>query len=421
MLFSFEGIFSIKIFFNKIPFLPTSPLIIYHLGKLFYHLTGRSHKYKEIDLSQIERILVVRLDQIGDLVMMTPFLRELRNNLPRAWITLVVKPEMLNLVETCPYVTEVLCFDWKGGILVRPFKRHWQALKMSYLHLWRRRFDLALLPRWDVDFYHGTFLTYFSGAVRRVGFSEHVNRLKQLINRGNDHLLTHVLNNMEPKHEVLRNLDMLRFLGMLVQNDKLELWITKEDKQHAAQILSAHEYIQKDSLMAFGPGASEKGKEWPMSRFMELGSWIIQNYGAKILVVGGREDEALGKALKTKLKDNVINVIGKTTLRQTAALLSHSILFIGNDSGPKHLAAAMNVPVIEVNRFPLGGNPLHLQSSYRFSPFGVPHRILQPEKTILPCPQVCTAKEAHCILGVTVEQVKKTVADFIRNNYLNPR
>jgi len=81
----------------------------------FFWSLGRRRTGKEIDLSQVNRVLVVRLDEIGDVVMTTPFLRELRRRLPDAWITLVVKPAAYNLVELCPYVHEVRTYDWRGS------------------------------------------------------------------------------------------------------------------------------------------------------------------------------------------------------------------------------------------------------------------------------------------------------------------
>jgi len=103
----------VKTFLKKILFWPTSPFIAYLLGEPFFWYKGRRLHGSTLDMAGIKRVLVVRLDQIGDVVMTTPFLRELRGNLPNAWITLVVNPSILNLVENCPYVDEVLASDCK--------------------------------------------------------------------------------------------------------------------------------------------------------------------------------------------------------------------------------------------------------------------------------------------------------------------
>jgi len=265
-----------------------------------------------------------------------------------------------------------------------------------------------------VDLYHGTMLAYLSGACWRLGWSENVNSRKQLANRGFDQLLTNVLDQREPKHELLRNLDMLRYIGgKEIQDDRLEIWITEEDKSYADQVLFNRGDHRNFKLIALAPGASIRGKRWPLPRYVELASWIHKNHRTKIVIIGGKEDEALGMAMCGQLEKDVINLIGKTTLRQAIAVLSHCQLFIGNDSGPMHMAAAANIPVIEICQFPQNGHPLHLQSPERFGPWGVPCRVLRPERPTSPCTDGCMAGEAHCILGVTVEQVQEAVQDLL--------
>jgi lipopolysaccharide heptosyltransferase II len=156
-------------------------------------------------------ILVVRLDTIGDLVLISPFLRELRRLNPNAWITLVVDPRFLNVVELCPFVSEVLTFEPRRSF--GKLELHIRALRLAGSYLLQRRFDLALLTRWGADYYHSAFVAYFSGALCRVGFSENVTPEKQRYDRGLDILFTRTLDDRTCKHEVERNLHLLRQLG----------------------------------------------------------------------------------------------------------------------------------------------------------------------------------------------------------------
>ncbi|MEM1995641.1 MAG: glycosyltransferase family 9 protein [Thermoplasmatales archaeon] len=367
---------------------------------------------RDFDLSQVKRVLVIRLDEIGDVVMTTPFLRELRRNLPDAWITLVVKPQVYNLVELCPYVNEVLTYDWSTNRYLRPLQRHWRALKLARQHLWQRHFDLAIIPRWDADHYHATFVAYFSGAPWRVGYSENVNDRKQRLNGGFDHLLTRVLNDNTVKHEVEHNLEVICFLGGEVREDRLELWLGEEDEAFAERVLKSHGVRDGEPLIAFAPGAGAPKRMWPISNFIELGAWLKREYNAYIVAVGRPGEEQLGQELQRRLGDRAINVVGQTTLRQTAALLKCCQLFVGNDAGPMHLAAAAGVPVVEISCHPLNGSPLHPDSPECFGPWGVPHVVLQLEKPLAPCSEGCEAAQAHCILGVTVARVKDTIENW---------
>ena len=383
------------------------------LGNPFYKLMGENRVQVNMNLSPVERVLVVRLDEIGDVGMTTPFLRELRRIFSTAWITLVVKPTVYNLVELCPYVDEVLTYNWRAGRFFRSLQRHWRALILARKHLWRRRFDLAILPRWDIDYYHGAFLAYCSGAPRRVGYSENVIATKKRLNRGLDRLLTHVLEDNTLKHEVRHNLDVIRFLGGEVENERLELWTNKGDEAFAEEMLRDHDVKPSNLLIGIGPGAGARKREWPLNFFRELGLWLQKRYAARLFIIGGPGEEELGQELQSKLDFLPINAVGKTTLRQVTALLRHSSLYIGNDAGPMHIAAAVGVPVVELSCHPKCGSPSSANSSLRFGPWGENHTVIQPEAALPPCEDECIADSPHCILGISVEQVKEAIAPLL--------
>jgi ADP-heptose:LPS heptosyltransferase len=387
----------------------TSPQAVRLFGQPLLRIKGQRANGREPKLSNVKRVLVVRLDEIGDVVMTTPFLRELRRNLPHAWITLVVKPAVYNLVELCPYVNEVLTYDWNTRGSLSHLRLHMRALVLAWKHLWRGRFDLAVLPRWDEDRYNGTFLAFFSGATWRVGYSENVIENKRQFNTGYDQLLTHVLDDKTPKHEVVRNLDVIRHLGGTIKEDKLELWLNSEDELFAEHFLSLQGVSRNDLLTVFGPGKRDLKRRWPLSRFIELGAWLKEKYKARILVVGEEEEEILGAELQQQLGDIVINMVGRTNLRQTVALLKHCHLYVGNDYGPKHMAAAVGVPVIEINGHPQGASTLHHHSPSRFGPWCVPHRVVQPKISLSRCSDAGIDGRAHCITGVSLQEVKDAV------------
>lgn len=383
------------------------------LGEPFFWFMGMRGKGQAIDLSQVKHMLIIRLDAMGDLVMTTSFLRELRRNCPSAQITLIVSPSVTNLVECCPYVNEVLTYEWKTSGRLSQLRRHGRALSLGWKYLWSHHFDLAIIPRWDADCYHAIIVAYFSGAKWRVGYSEKVNEVKKQVNRGYDVLLTDVLHDNDLKHEVEHNLDVIRFLGGTIHDDRLEVWVSPEEEIFVKQFLSHFKVCSDELLIGFGPGAGESKRMWPISKFGELGDWLGREYHARIIIFGTQEEKPLGEALQLQLENIVINLAGQTTLRQVAALLRLCRLYIGNDSGIMHLAVAAGVPVVEISCHPLNGSQFHPHSPKRFGPWGVPHSILQPLAAQRPCFDACTALQAHCILGITIEQVKKTVAEHL--------
>ena len=397
---------------EQLDFYWPAPALLRLVGEPLFRLAGRRSK-NHCDLARVESVLVVRTDEIGDVVLTTPFLRELRRNLPDAWITLVVKPAVRALMETCPYVDEVLAFSVKIGKRSLPFGKYLLLPKFAYRHLWRRRFDIALSPRWDTDSFHATWLMYLSGAPWRVGFSERTDPDKSYYNHNYDRLRTHSLDDATLKHEVERDLDLLRFIGARVEEDGLEIWLQPDDVAHARQVLKDRAVLASDLKVALVPGALRARKVWPRENYAELVRWLRNAFGARILLIGGADEAALGEALHAELGDGVINQIGKTTLRQAAALLQQCDLYVGNDTGPMHIAAALGLPTVEISCHPRPGSPRHAHSSLRFGPWKVPCAVVQPEQPLPPCRISCEADHAHCIATIDVASVRQAIETLV--------
>jgi ADP-heptose:LPS heptosyltransferase len=368
-----------------------------------------------VDVKGARSIVVVRSDGIGDLVLMSPFLRELRRSNPSAWITLVVDAKFGNLVELCPHVNEVLGFDlnYRGRTIVPALVL--RAWRLSRRLLRARRFDLALVPRWDVDLYHSAYLAYFSGASSRVAYSENVHPGKQLSNRDFDNLLTRAIDDRTCKHELERNLDFLREEGGKVEDDRLEVWLSEEDRETARRALSSRGVAANELMIGIGLSAGHTKRLWPLERFVELGNLLKREFEARFIITGGSEDRVRGLTFQEELGNAAINLAGDFTLRQTAALLERTQLVITNDSGPMHLAAAAGAAVIEISCHPKGGDALHANSPARFHPWCKDYVVLQPERSLEPCTGFCEWHEAHCILGVSVEMVQEAARTLMED------
>lgn len=358
-------------------------------------------------------VLVVHLFEIGDVVLLTPFLRELRRLLPDARITLVVKPEARNLVANCPYVTETLAYEANYRPAWRPLTLPWQAFLAAAFWRRTRRFDLALVPSWQADNSYAAFLACFSGAGCRVGYSETISPRRRRLNRGFDQLFTHTLVRTGLEHEVRRNLAVLEFLGGAVESDALELWPDAEDEAFAFSFLhnwQASEAKSRAKIVALCPTAGHSHlKQWPLENFVALARRLFEEENARVLVVGGPGDKALGAAIEDALGAGTVrNAVGKTSLRQMAALLKLCRCFVGNDAGPMHVAAASGVPVVAV----FGSSCQH-----RYGPWGPGHRVVS---LLLPCSPCgrghdaercvrCIFPEPRCLTTLSVEEVLKEV------------
>lgn len=384
-----------------------SPRTVWSLGEPFFWGTGRRFK-KCSNVADVRRVLVVRLDAIGDMVLTTPFLRELRRALPEACITLVVARKTFNLVEFCPYVNEVLALAPPAPGQLLELRRLCGALNLAATHLWHRRFDVAFVPRWDVDHYAASFVAYFSGAGSRIGYSEKTTKLKSTLNRGYDLLYSRVFKNALPKHEVMHNLGLLDYVGLAPKDSTLELWTSDEDNAAVQQWLQPIESEHHDALVALALGTTEPKKTWPLSRYIQVSKWLRERGNICLILIGGAGEVELGERY-IKEVPSAVDLIGKLSLRQTAELLRRCHLYVGNDTGPMHLAAAVGTPVVEISCRPLSGDLNHYTSPERFGPWDVTHRVLQPAKARDDCKEGCRASEAHCILGVDVEAVQQAI------------
>ena len=383
-----------------------SPAAVRAVGEPLFRLFGRRPNDTPAP-RDYRSILVVRLDEIGDVVLSTGMLRELRRNWPQAHITLVVKPAVFNLVELCPHVNEVLTFDRqyfgrRFGLLTR----HRRALRLARTKLWSRRFDVAINPRRGVDYYHGDILTYLSGAPRRIGMQNAIGEPET------SDLLTIRLPPCGERHEALCNLETVKALGGEVGDESLELWLSDDDRRKAASLLNDSGVAANAPFVVVAPGAGAAQLVWPLERSIDAAKQISADCDLRIVVVGGTDDRAYG-ARFVQASAETTDLTGKLSLRETAAVIERARLFLGNDSGPLHLAAAVGTPTIEISSCSPAAPHQHVNSPARFGPWQVPSIVLQPDHAEPPCVGACSAATAHCILQISVDEVVAAIKTML--------
>lgn len=362
-------------------------------------------------------VLIVRPDRIGDVVLNSAFLRELRRSLPaEARVTLLTRPEVRSLVERCPYVDDILTYAWDRRHNKSRRQRYRQGLAFARQHLWDKRFDLAILPRWDIDQDNSVVIAYLSGAPIRAGFVQSTSLAATEVSiraQGGhfDDLLTHRFHRPQIEHEVKQSLAMVTLLGGQVQDESLELWLDAADTDFAQQFLLRHGWQGQAPLVALAPGAGELKREWPVERFASLAVWLQQSMNVRIVLAGGPGDRKLADVVQQALAGRGIVAAGEANLRQMAALLLHCALYIGGDTGPMHMAAAAGACVIEISCHPCDGSPASPNAPLRFRPWGEGHTVLQPATALPPCRDQCQARDAHCITQITLEQVQAAVVE----------
>ena len=380
----------------------------------------------------IENILIIRLDVMGDLILTSGVFREVRRNYPEAHIAAVVSEPNLPLMEVCPYCDELFTFDrWSlHNNLTECFERM-EGLCETYLR--PRRYDLCLLPQWGDDRRTSMLLAYLSGARERIGYSD--SSLEAYI----DHLdidtsfetafLTRALvNPPELIHEVVRNFYMLKALGMTIRDSSTEVWMSEEDMNSASHMLLG-KVPDNCVVVALGIGAGSANRKYPLGKYLVAIKMILERYDADIrfVIIGGDAEKKDGEYLDANLPEGFsINLAGKTTLRETFALISLASLYLGNVTGIMHAAAAAETPIIALYREAEDreGMAAGIFGEYaRFSPWKVRAEILRPKHALGDCVNAlthggCEAEVPHCITQITPEEI---VAAFDRISGLPKR
>jgi len=406
----FESVFAICEAITSVLF--TTPVRV--VAVCLRRMEGRPNLKREFDPDTVSSILLTRLDGLGDLVLFSSLVREVRGLWPRAHITLVVDERFASVVEQCPYVDEVIGFNERGSKYARLFTGPWRAYKLAKQRLWQRRFDLAISPRWDFDTRHAAVLGLLSLSRYHFGFSERVSERKRALNYGLDTVFTHVVPSQPGvRHEIERNAEVLSALGGdRAQILNLELWLSESDRSYARQTLAKNGVSARQPLICLGIGATMGKRRWPIERFTELAKWLVETYGARILVVGDSLDARNAELMRGAVGGAMVNQAGVCTVRQSAALLSLCQLYIGNDSGPMHLAAASDIGVVALSCHPVTAPQGHINSPYRYKPLAAWSRVMQPLPLSEECHTGCLDAEAHCILNLRLEDVQDAFREF---------
>lgn len=337
--------------------------------------------------NNFKRILIVRTDRIGDVLLSTPVIKSLRDSFPSTYIAMMVSPYSKDIVDGNPYLDEVIIYDKDGK------HRSWRKSMKFASNLKKKRFDLAIILH-PTNRVH--LVTFFAGIPKRVGY-----------NRKLGFLLTDRIKHIKQlgeKHELEYNLDLLRYLGLEPQDQTTFMPLKPESERWVEELLEEEGLKKSDKLLAIHPGASCPSKIWLNERFAEVADRLIEKYGFKVLVISGPGDITLAQKVISQMLYAAINLAGKTSVSQLASLLKRCRLFISNDSGPVHIASAVGTPVISI----FGRNQKGL-SPKRWGPLGENDRILHKEVGCIECLAHNCLKDFACLKAITTEDVLKAV------------
>ena len=285
-------------------------------------------------------ILVIDFGQLGDVVLSLPALAAIRRRFPRARVTVAVGGAAASVVELACVADDVLAVDRVG---LRDGPKHlsvWQIGKLV-LEVRRRKFDFVI----DLHSLSETnLLGFLSGASRRLYARRPTRSLDYLSN-----FPTKPPVEDRSKHAIERYLDVLAPLNVGEVARTPRLPVREEDGRAVEELLRKAGQRAKAStdapLVGFFPGAGHPSRRWPIERFAELAHALERNDSVRVVLFAGPEERALVKESRAKFPVSTI-VLDRLTIPQLAAAAARLSVFVSNDTGPMHIAAAVGTPVV---------------------------------------------------------------------------
>ena len=332
-----------------------------------------------------ERILIIRLDLIGDALFSVPAMRNTRQRFPDARLDVLVAPSTAPLLADCPYIDNVYTLDehtlthLPGIFSLDQWRQAWRVIRT----LRARRYDLCL-SLYGVP---AATISLLTGAPQRAGFADEAPP-------GSFTLLASGSRLPQDRHEVRCALAVAQAAGAPATPDHMEAWVSAADRAWAAETLATGEAAL---WVACGHGARNGyAKIWPQRHWVNLIDQLHQA-GYRAVLVGGPEEVEEAAAIAESCDTPPLVLTGKTSLGQLAAVLAQCALMVGSDSGPLHLAVALGTGVVGLY------GPT---STVRYGPFGQPDAVRRHPIFCSPCYRPETGQPATCRYG-TVECMEK--------------
>jgi lipopolysaccharide heptosyltransferase II len=314
-------------------------------GLLWMGRLGKKYPPLTTQHARPQRILVIRLDLIGDLVLSMTLVRALKRSYPQAEIDLLALPASAKVVMHDPELTEIITYDpnvWRRPkALIQP--KNWREAFSLRRRLRARHYDIAV----SVFGPWAGIIAVLSGAKRRVGFGR-----ESYPGFMTDNVPGRHWNPGDHKHEVDYCLELANSSGVITSRaDRIpRLYVDPQACQQLEQLLIQQGVQQAKPVIACHVSSNNgQSKRWPIPYWATLIDKLIREQGAQVIFTGAPVDTPLIESVSHRMQEQAINLAGKTSLPQLVALLQRADLVISGDSGPMHIAAAVGTPLIAIH------------------------------------------------------------------------
>ena len=286
---------------------------------------------------EARNILAIRTDRFGEFILTLPAIYALKENFPQSRLTLMANSYSAQLIRNNPLIDEIIEYEENRFRGIGPtFKLISQFQE--------RKFDLAVVFNPKKKFH---LITFLAGIPIRVGY-----------NRKWGFLLNHKIKDLKylgAKHEIEYNFDLLKAIDIDSDKKSPQININRQEEERVLVVLAKYGINKETKFIVVHPWTSDTIKQWPVNYFIDLVKRIASELNTKVLIIGGREEAPKAKEYFINLGNNVINLTGQVSLKESAVILKYAKLLISGDSGPVHLASSVGTPVVAIFRNDIPG------------------------------------------------------------------
>ncbi len=338
-------------------------------------------------------ILVIQTAFIGDVILTTPLLQAIKNIHPDAEIDVIVVPNSKNVLENNPNINNIIEYDKRGKD-----KGFFNFISLAK-ELRKRKYKSVIIPHRSM---RSAVLALLTGSKTRIGFDK----------SSGSFLYTNSIAYQSTLHEVERNLNLLQDIDSKIINSSGPR-VYPDENDYSVVENHLENLSDTRALVAVAPGSVWNTKKWPQNHYRELVKGLI-NKNLNVILIGGPDDKNLcSDIMGNSDRRNVLNLAGKLSLRQSAAVLTKCKTLVCNDSGTLHLGVAVNTKVIAI----FGPTV----PAFGFYPYGSGHTVIEHKGlNCRPCAihgsKKCPIGTHVCMTELEPQMVLDTLLNVIEVN-----
>lgn len=340
----------------------------------------------------MKNILIIKLSAIGDVIHALPVVHALKEKYSDVHITWVAEPAAYQILKMVPAIDELILFKKKEFRSLRGVLKNFAPLKKE---LKKRKYDISL----DLQgLFKSAAIAWVAGAGKKLGTC--------FMREGSHKISQPVIGSNANNHVIEQYLDVARALGCKVKHIEFGIKVPERDADIARRILAQGGMNAYNSYVALVIGASSPNKRWTSEGFARLADWLYEQRLIPVMVGGGAREEQWAHEIENMTEVPPVNIVGRTSLPQLAAVLQGAVVVVCGDTGPGHLSLALGTKTIML----IGPTNIN-----RTGPYTQMENAVQISRDCRYCWKRACPKglDKECMESITAEMVEKKLKELL--------